>query len=74
MTVLRLQRGDLSRLRDSEGRPPGLIGWWPSHATTFLENHDTVRPAAFLAGANGVAAAAGLCVSPPATYGTQVQV
>ena len=40
-----LQRGDLSRLRDSEGKPPGLIGWWPSHATTFLENHDTVRPA-----------------------------
>lgn len=37
-----LQRGDLSRLRDSEGKPPGLIGWWPSHATTFLENHDTV--------------------------------
>ena len=40
--MLLLQRGDFSRLRDSEGKPPGVMGWWPSHATTFLENHDTV--------------------------------
>lgn len=38
------QTGDLSRLRDPEGKPPGVLGWWPSHTTTFLENHDTVPP------------------------------
>ncbi|KAL8161546.1 hypothetical protein V2J09_013035 [Rumex salicifolius] len=29
------------RLRDSEGKPPGVVGWWPSRAVTFIENHDT---------------------------------
>lgn len=29
------------RLRDPSGKPPGLMGWWPSKAVTFLENHDT---------------------------------
>ncbi|KAF5840255.1 glycoside hydrolase superfamily [Dunaliella salina] len=29
------------RLADSEGRPPGVIGLWPSRAVTFLDNHDT---------------------------------
>jgi len=29
------------RLVDHEGRPPGLMGWWPSKATTFIDNHDT---------------------------------
>ena len=29
------------RLRDSNGSPPGLIGWWPERAVTFIENHDT---------------------------------
>ena len=29
------------RLRDGAGKPPGLLGWWPSRAVTFLENHDT---------------------------------
>ena len=29
------------RLIDHEGRPPGLMGWWPSKATTFIDNHDT---------------------------------
>lgn len=38
-----LQKDELNRLRDGEGRPPGVMGWWPSRATTFLENHDTVR-------------------------------
>ena len=37
-----MQKDELNRLRDEEGRPPGVIGWWPSRATTFLENHDTV--------------------------------
>ncbi|KAL3157728.1 alpha-amylase [Trebouxia sp. C0010 RCD-2024] len=35
------EKDELNRLRDEEGRPPGVMGWWPSRATTFLENHDT---------------------------------
>ena len=42
--LLVLQKDELNRLRDGEGRPPGVMGWWPSRATTFLENHDTVWP------------------------------
>eukprot|EP00899_Mesostigma_viride_P008546 jgi/Mesvir1/17693/Mv07873-RA.1 len=34
-------RGQLWRLRDCNGKPPGLMGWWPSKAVTFLDNHDT---------------------------------
>ena len=34
-------RGELWRLVDRKGRPPGLMGVWPSHAVTFLDNHDT---------------------------------
>ena len=37
------ERGEFWRLRDAAGKPPGLMGWWPSRAVTFLENHDTVR-------------------------------
>ena len=29
------------RLRDSQGKQPGLVGYWPSRAVTFLDNHDT---------------------------------
>lgn len=29
------------RLVDKDKRPSGLIGWWPSNAVTFIENHDT---------------------------------
>ncbi|CAE7202391.1 AMY1.4 [Symbiodinium natans] len=29
------------RLKDSNGKPPGLLGWMPTHAVTFLDNHDT---------------------------------
>jgi len=35
------QRNEYWRLRDPDGKPPGVMGWWPSRATTFLENHDT---------------------------------
>lgn len=35
------ERGEYWRLRDGKGKPPGLLGWWPSRAVTFLENHDT---------------------------------
>ncbi|KAG2422982.1 hypothetical protein HXX76_015653 [Chlamydomonas incerta] len=30
-----------NRLRDGQGKAPGLLGWWPSKAVTFIENHDT---------------------------------
>ncbi len=31
------------RLIDSYAMPAGLIGWWPSNAVTFIDNHDTVN-------------------------------
>ena len=34
-------KGEYWRLKDSEGKPTGLIGWWPARAVTFLDNHDT---------------------------------
>lgn len=34
-------RGEWWRLRDGSGRPPGVIGLWPSRAVTFIDNHDT---------------------------------
>ncbi|MFA6433417.1 MAG: alpha-amylase C-terminal beta-sheet domain-containing protein [Elusimicrobiales bacterium] len=33
--------GDRYELLNDNGRPSGLIGWWPSKAVTFVENHDT---------------------------------
>lgn len=33
--------GEYWRLVDREGRPPGVIGLWPSRAVTFIDNHDT---------------------------------
>lgn len=33
--------GELWRLRDSNNKPPGMIGYWPEKAVTFIENHDT---------------------------------
>mmetsp|Transcript_66095 Transcript_66095/g.215010 ORF Transcript_66095/g.215010 Transcript_66095/m.215010 type:complete len:785 (+) Transcript_66095:111-2465(+) len=29
------------RLKDANGKPPGLIGWMPKYAVTFIDNHDT---------------------------------
>jgi hypothetical protein len=29
------------RLRDGRGKAPGLLGWWPEMAVTFVDNHDT---------------------------------
>ena len=29
------------RLRGRDGRAPGLLGWWPQRACTFIDNHDT---------------------------------
>ncbi|CAM8901525.1 unnamed protein product [Rhodiola kirilowii] len=33
--------GELGRLKDSNGRAPGLIGVMPQNAVTFVDNHDT---------------------------------
>ncbi|CAN6253168.1 unnamed protein product [Urochloa humidicola] len=33
--------GELWRLRGGDGKAPGLIGWWPAKAVTFIDNHDT---------------------------------
>jgi alpha-amylase len=29
------------RLKDGQGKAPGLLGWWPEKACTFVDNHDT---------------------------------
>eukprot|EP00897_Mesotaenium_endlicherianum_P007970 jgi/Mesen1/7200/ME000371S06282 len=34
-------QGQLWRLIDPNGKPPGMIGYWPAKAVTFLDNHDT---------------------------------
>ncbi|KAG6508698.1 hypothetical protein ZIOFF_034078 [Zingiber officinale] len=36
-----LERCEYWRLCDEHGKPPGVVGWWPSRAVTFIENHDT---------------------------------
>ncbi len=33
--------GEYWRLKDRNGQPSGLIGWWPGNSVTFIENHDT---------------------------------
>ncbi|KAM3758237.1 hypothetical protein ACB098_01G028500 [Castanea mollissima] len=33
--------GELWRLKDSNGNPPGLIGIKPENSVTFIDNHDT---------------------------------
>lgn len=33
--------GSLWRLRDPNSKPPGMIGYWPEKAVTFIDNHDT---------------------------------
>nr|CAB3471055.1 unnamed protein product [Digitaria exilis] len=33
--------GELWRLIDPNGKAPGVIGWWPEKAVTFVDNHDT---------------------------------
>ncbi|KAI3922230.1 hypothetical protein MKX01_005919 [Papaver californicum] len=34
-------QGDFSKLKDSNGKPPGLIGSLPRKSVTFIDNHDT---------------------------------
>ncbi|PUZ51865.1 hypothetical protein GQ55_6G225000 [Panicum hallii var. hallii] len=33
--------GELWRMRDGDGKAPGMIGWLPERAVTFVDNHDT---------------------------------
>ncbi|KAG6538213.1 alpha-amylase isozyme 3C-like [Zingiber officinale] len=33
--------GELWRMRDPQGKAPGMIGWLPEKAVTFVDNHDT---------------------------------
>eukprot|EP00437_Effrenium_voratum_P019463 CAMPEP_0181446782 /NCGR_PEP_ID=MMETSP1110-20121109/26285_1 /TAXON_ID=174948 /ORGANISM="Symbiodinium sp., Strain CCMP421" /LENGTH=702 /DNA_ID=CAMNT_0023570877 /DNA_START=28 /DNA_END=2136 /DNA_ORIENTATION=- len=35
------QKTQFWRLKDGNGKPPGLIGWLPQFAVTFIDNHDT---------------------------------
>ncbi|KAJ8538083.1 hypothetical protein K7X08_014623 [Anisodus acutangulus] len=37
-------QGNLWKLKDSNGKPPGLIGILPQNAVTFIDNHDTGIP------------------------------
>ena len=32
---------EYQRLEDKNGKAPGLLGWWPQKACTFIDNHDT---------------------------------
>lgn len=34
-------QGELWRMRDSNGKASGMIGWLPERAVTFIDNHDT---------------------------------
>ncbi|XP_062196686.1 alpha-amylase isozyme 3E-like [Phragmites australis] len=34
-------QGELWRMRDDKGEAPGLMGWLPEKAVTFVDNHDT---------------------------------
>lgn len=36
-----IKTGEFWRLKDTKGRPPGLLGLWPEKAVTFIDNHDT---------------------------------
>ncbi|BBM87576.1 alpha-amylase C-terminal beta-sheet domain-containing protein [Candidatus Uabimicrobium amorphum] len=38
---LAVRNSEYWRLRDNNGKPVGLIGWWPQRAVTFIDNHDT---------------------------------
>jgi alpha-amylase len=36
-----VQYNEFWRLRDSQGKPQGAVGWWPEKSVTFIDNHDT---------------------------------
>jgi alpha-amylase len=36
-----IQQRDFGVLKTIDGKPAGVIGWWPAMSVTFLDNHDT---------------------------------
>ena len=36
-----VRKGEYWRLKDSQGKPTGVLGWWPEQSVTFIDNHDT---------------------------------
>lgn len=36
-----VRKNEFWRLKDAKGSAPGVIGWWPEKAVTFIDNHDT---------------------------------
>lgn len=36
-----LANGNYWRLKATDGKPQGTIGWWPAMSVTFVDNHDT---------------------------------
>lgn len=38
---LAVERNEYWRLKDSDSKAIGAIGWWPAMSVTFLDNHDT---------------------------------
>jgi alpha-amylase len=36
-----LANGNYWRLKATDGKPQGAIGWWPAMSVTFVDNHDT---------------------------------
>ena len=54
-----LGRGELWRLVDAQGRPPGLLGMWSSRAITFIDNHVGGRVKRGAGGGEGPAGCAG---------------
>jgi alpha-amylase len=34
-------QGELWRMRDENGKAPGMLGWWSERSVTFIDNHDT---------------------------------
>lgn len=36
-----IRHDQYDRLKDSSGKPPGVIGRWPERAVPFVDNHDT---------------------------------
>jgi alpha-amylase len=36
-----VQYNEYWRLKATDGKPQGAIGWWPAKSVTFIDNHDT---------------------------------
>lgn len=54
-----LANGNYWRLKGSDGKPQGAIGWWPAMSVTFVDNHDTGPAATCGSGQNLWAAPCG---------------